>query len=127
MNMDVKQVGMEKIDIAISQAVKGDAPSAKAEKVHIENSIRTAEKPEDGKKREVSEKEIQDMVAKSNKELVVFDRRLEYRIHEKTHEIMVKVINTTDDSVVREIPSEKMLDFVASLREKIGINMDERR
>ncbi len=123
MDMDVKQVGMEKIDIAISQSVRGDAPSAKVENNHHEEMDKHA----NGEREKITEKQMEDMVKKANKDLVVFDRRLEYRIHEKTHEVMVKVINTKDDTVVREIPSEKMLDFVANLREKIGINMDERR
>ncbi len=123
MDMDVKQANMEKIDVAISHSVKGDVPSTKLDKAHhIE-----VEKSEIIEKEKVARKDVEKMAEKANKELIVYDRRLEYRIHEKTHEIMVKVINTKDDSVVREIPSEKMLDFVANLRERIGINMDERR
>jgi flagellar protein FlaG len=39
----------------------------------------------------------------------------------------VKVLNKDNGEVIREIPSEKTLDFVAKLREATGILIDERR
>jgi flagellar protein FlaG len=40
---------------------------------------------------------------------------------------MVKVLNTDTGQVIREIPPEKNLDFVAKLWEMAGILVDERR
>lgn len=77
--------------------------------------------------KEEQEHEVIQAIEKANKQIKVFDRKLEFSIHDKTKEIMVKVINTTDDSIVREIPSEKVLDMVAKLWEMSGIFVDEKR
>lgn len=73
------------------------------------------------------EHEVIEAIEKANKHFKTFDRRLKFSIHEKTKQIMVKVINTEDNSIVREIPSEKILDMVAKLWEMSGIFVDEKR
>lgn len=52
---------------------------------------------------------------------------LDFSVHKQTKEIMVKVLEKETGKVVREIPPEKMLDFVAKLWEMAGIMIDERR
>lgn len=62
----------------------------------------------------------------ANDELVVYDRRFEFSIHEKTKQIMVKIVDVNTDEVVREIPPEKILDLVAALWEISGLIVDEK-
>jgi flagellar protein FlaG len=52
---------------------------------------------------------------------------LDFSIHLKTRLIMVKVLDKETGDVIREIPPEKTLDFVAKIWEKVGILVDERR
>lgn len=51
---------------------------------------------------------------------------LEISIHEKTHDIMVKVLNKDTGELIREVPPEKTLDLVASMMEIAGILVDEK-
>ncbi|MNW69268.1 flagellar protein FlaG [compost metagenome] len=51
---------------------------------------------------------------------------LDISIHEKTHDIMVKVLNKETGEVLREIPPEKTLDLVAKMMEIAGILIDEK-
>ncbi|MEC0133025.1 MULTISPECIES: flagellar protein FlaG [Paenibacillus] len=51
---------------------------------------------------------------------------LEISVHEKTHAIMVKVINKETGQLIREIPPEKTLDLVAKMMEIAGILVDEK-
>lgn len=51
---------------------------------------------------------------------------LEISIHEKTHALMVKVMNKETGELIREIPPEKTLDLVAKMMEIAGILIDER-
>lgn len=51
----------------------------------------------------------------------------DFSIHKETHQIMVKVLNKETGELIREIPPEKTLDFVAKMWEKAGILIDERR
>ena len=73
-----------------------------------------------------TEDEIINTIETANKELIAYDRRFEFSIHEKTKQIMVKIIDVTNDEVIREIPPEKILDLVAAIWEISGIIVDER-
>lgn len=75
----------------------------------------------------VSEKMLIETIEKANKDLVIANRALEFSVHEGTKEIMVKVVDAETKEVIREIPSEKVLDMVASMLERAGILVDERR
>lgn len=78
-------------------------------------------------KNQHKEREVIKAIESANKHIRTYDRRLEFSIHEQTKQIMVKVINTEDDSVIREIPSEKVLDMVGHMWEVAGILVDEKR
>ena len=87
---------------------------ADAEKAAVQNTIEL-------------EHQVIKAIEKANVHIRTYDRRLEFSIHDTTKQIMVKVINTENDSVIREIPSEKVLDMVAHLWEISGILVDEHR
>ncbi|HHW01024.1 MAG TPA: flagellar protein FlaG [Clostridiaceae bacterium] len=75
----------------------------------------------------ISEKTVIEAIEKANKVFEGVYRRFEFSVHEKTKEIMVKVIDSATDEVIREIPPEKILDLVATIWEMVGIIVDERR
>lgn len=68
-----------------------------------------------------------DMIERANRAIAGATCNFEYSIHEKTKEIMVKVIDRDTKEVIREIPPEKILDLVAKMWEMAGILVDERR
>lgn len=76
--------------------------------------------------RRYTEEELIKSIESANEQFVMFDRRFEFSIHEKTKHIMVKVIDVTTDEIIREIPPEKILDLVAGIWEMSGILVDER-
>jgi uncharacterized FlaG/YvyC family protein len=45
----------------------------------------------------------------------------------KPDDIIVKIIDTDTKEVIREIPSEKILDMFANMLELAGLLVDERR
>ncbi|MBB3130897.1 flagellar protein FlaG [Paenibacillus rhizosphaerae] len=51
---------------------------------------------------------------------------LEMSVHEKTNQIMVKVLNKDTGELIREIPPEKTLDLVAKMMEIAGILVDQK-
>lgn len=52
---------------------------------------------------------------------------LEFSVHDKTKQIAVKVVDSNTGEVLKEIPPEKSLDYLAKLWEMAGIFVDERR
>ncbi len=75
----------------------------------------------------IADKTMLEAILKANRALEGSNRKLEYSVHKPTKEVVVKVINTDTNEVVREIPSEKILDMVAKMWEKAGLLIDERR
>ncbi|NLY66708.1 MAG: flagellar protein FlaG [Tissierellia bacterium] len=76
--------------------------------------------------REKIEEELIKSIEEANEHVLVYDRRFEFSIHEKTKQIMVKVVDVTTEEIIREIPPEKILDLIAALWELSGLFVDER-
>src|SRR5690554_7443875 len=85
-------------------------------------------KPKDHRPKEFvfGEKEFIDAIHSTNKKLEVYNSRLEFTIHEKTNDIIVRVIDITTNETIREIPPRKLVDMVANMLERAGLLVDER-
>ena len=85
-----------------------------------EDSIRAATE-------EISDAFLQRAIDRANYTFEIQNRSLRFKIHEKTNEIMVKIIDTETKEVIREIPPEKLMDMFANMLELAGLLVDERR
>ena len=57
-----------------------------------------------------------------------FDRNLKFQIHEDTRSVMVQVLNAETNEVIREFPSEQILDMVSMFQQQIsGLFVDKLR
>ncbi|AEF94652.1 flagellar protein FlaG protein [Desulfotomaculum nigrificans CO-1-SRB] len=74
---------------------------------------------------EFNQDQVRQAVDKMNKTVETYNTELRFQLHEKSGEYMVKIINTKDNSVIREIPPEKILDMVAYFKELVGIVIDK--
>lgn len=75
----------------------------------------------------VGEEHLIKAIERANKALQGAETTFEFSVHEKTKQIMVKVLDKEKGTIIREIPPEKTLDLVAKLWELAGIVVDERR
>jgi len=75
----------------------------------------------------VSDKVVLETIERANRAISGANRRFEFSFHEKTQDIMVKVIDSDTNEVLREIPPEKIIDLIANLMEMAGLIVDERR
>ncbi|MFW6138231.1 MAG: flagellar protein FlaG, partial [Spirochaetota bacterium] len=57
----------------------------------------------------------------------IFNRRLEFEVDDKTNMIVVKVIDTRTDKVIKEIPPEQIVRLAQKIQEMIGLLVDEQR
>lgn len=60
-----------------------------------------------------------------NKTMEVYNTELRFTMHKKSGEFIIKVINTTDNTVIREIPPERVLDMIAQMKEMMGLIVDK--
>lgn len=95
-------------------------------KVRLTADIQAFEKmfqqQEDGE----SEKVVREAIERANRVLSGSDRKFEISVHEKTKDIMVKVVDTVTNETIREIPPKKIVDLVVRLCEIAGILFDEK-
>jgi len=121
----VERVGRTEAPAPIQPVKKSGSQERTAvkqqERIHVDAEVAAVENTKE------QEQQVIKAIEKANKHIRTYDRRLEFSIHDTTKQIMVKVINTENDSVIREIPSEKVLDMVAHLWEISGILVDEHR
>lgn len=79
-----------------------------------------------GEKHTVSDEQVVKALEKAIKAMQGKSTTLEFSIHEQTRQIAVKVLDKESGEIIREVPPEKTLDFVAKLWEMAGILVDER-
>lgn len=53
-------------------------------------------------------------------------QKLVFSINEKTNQIIAKIVDVSTDEVIREIPSEKIVEMIADMCEKAGIFIDKK-
>jgi flagellar protein FlaG len=66
------------------------------------------------------------MTASMNKFLETANTQLRFKFHEKLHEYYVTIVDSNTDEVIREIPSKKLLDIHAAMREFVGLLVDRK-
>ena len=55
----------------------------------------------------------------------MFDRKLQFRINNELDEVVVKVIDSNTDKVIREIPSAEIQKLQIRIKEALGLLFDE--
>ncbi|HEY8353597.1 MAG TPA: flagellar protein FlaG [Methylophilaceae bacterium] len=76
---------------------------------------------------EMSFDQLVEQVEQANRFFLNHHTHLEFSIHKETKAIIVRIINSETQEVIKEIPPEKILDLVAKLWEMAGLLIDERR
>ena len=74
---------------------------------------------------EFGKEQIQQAVGKMNKTMETYNTELRFKFHEKSGEYIVKIIDPRDNSVIKEIPPEKILDMVAYFKKLTGLVVDK--
>ena len=91
-----------------------NANSAKTESIRAEQESRTA-----------TPEEVSKVLEQLRKSGDMFGRKLQFRVNEKLNRIIVKVIDTDTEKVIREIPSEEIQRLQERIKEMAGLLFDE--
>lgn len=111
----------------ITSIVDGRNTVATSENVRsVEKSAGQSEKTEDQPKKEkTSEKaEVKQAVTELNAALDSLNVKREFSIEESSNEVIVKIINSEDKKLIRQIPSEETLRLSQNIREMVGLLFD---
>lgn len=80
----------------------------------------------DKKAKTVNVADLKKMTDAMNTSLENMDTNIRFKYHDKTKELMVQVIDGTNDKVLKEIPSHEFLDTIAAIREYVGLMLDKK-
>ena len=75
---------------------------------------------------EIPREEVEKTAEKLNRLMGIIDKRLEFRVDEKSQRVVVKIIDKQNNEVLDEIPSQRALDILNSFSEMIGLMFDKR-
>ncbi len=70
---------------------------------------------------------LEEVVKGINEEIKETKSHISYDVHEATNTILVKLVDSDTDEIIREYPSVKNLDFVARIMEKVGLMFDAKK
>lgn len=75
---------------------------------------------------EIPREEVERTAEKLNRLMGLIEKRLKFDVHEKSHRIIVTVIDQETGDVLREIPPKKLLDLLSSFTEMAGVFIDKK-
>ncbi|MCZ8523606.1 MULTISPECIES: flagellar protein FlaG [Paenibacillus] len=133
MDTPISNNGMERIPVVgpVHPVPRSTGREAEAGAAQVVDSIHSAKEMKlaeyRGEQISISDEQMVKALERAMKAVEGKNTSLDFSIHEKTKQIMVKVLDKESGQVIREIPPEKNLDFLAKLWEMAGILVDEKR
>ncbi len=73
----------------------------------------------------LSEQKVQHIVEQIQEIAAMFDRELQFRVNKDLGAVVVKVIDSTTDKVIKEIPSAEIQKIQLRIKEALGLLFDE--
>ena len=74
----------------------------------------------------LSRQEIENQAKALEKTFLAFNRRVELSVNETINQVIIKVVDTDTDKVIKEIPAEEIQRLIARIKETIGLLVDEK-
>ncbi|MBE7681621.1 flagellar protein FlaG [Paenibacillus sp. P13VS] len=127
MNFQISLPAANSVKSNITNVQQADSSlRSEAQIANIKNAKEMRNKELQGVQLTLGQQQLIQNIERAVKALEGPQTTLDISIHEKTHDIMVKVLNRETGEIIREVPPEKTLDLVANLMEIAGIIVDEK-
>jgi flagellar protein FlaG len=96
------------------------------EKNRVPSETEVKEPPSNEKIANPSKEDLEGLTKAMNEFLQPSHTSLKFTLHEDSKEYYVKIIDDKTKEIIREIPSKKMMDMYAAMREFIGLIFDKK-
>ena len=100
------------------QPTRRPADSLEAQQAEAAEITETAEA-------EVSRDSLEEAIQQLNRAVSILNHRLNFSVDDTTGRLLAKIIDAKTNEVVREVPPERVLEFVRRFREFMGLLFDE--
>lgn len=122
----VKLVAAPAAETMEGKPLETNAPMVDTQTLSVaKTSKNDADSEGSGQNQEMSDETIRRAIQELNKKDVKVESQ--FGIHEGTNRITVKIVDKETKEVLKEVPSEKMLDMIAKVWEYAGLFVDEKR
>lgn len=111
---------IQRIDSIMEQAKIRTVPQAQNELTSSFNN------QSNFSKQSLAKEELEKVTVEANQALEVVNTQLVFRVHEGTGRPLIKLVESSTQEVIREIPAEKMLDVLAGIWEWAGLIVDRK-
>lgn len=75
---------------------------------------------------EIPREDVERTTDKLNRLMGLIDKRLRFDIHEKSDQVMVRVIDQNTEEVLKEMPPKRVLELLNSLTDIAGLLIDQK-
>lgn len=124
--MDITAINVPK-DIAGSNIAQSHAQSASRSGTDdVANKPAAASIDDKRGQKSVDPKKVQQMTEAMNQFVEAMDAHIRFTLHEKTNELMVQVVDQSNNKVLKEFPPHEFLDTIAAIRSYVGILLDKK-
>lgn len=98
----------------------------KTDKLDNQGNGEAGKQGETRQEQQVTEEELRPVTQEFNKLFQYLNTDIQFELHERTQRLMVQVVDTKTDKVLREFPPEELLDTIANIQEYVGVLLDKR-
>jgi flagellar protein FlaG len=117
MKIDSVSMDTSKLGAMLENAVKQTEKKTQSNSQQTSNS--STQQP-------VTKEEATKAVEKLNELAGVFDKSIKFTVEDGKNSFRIKVINPKTDEVIRELPAESVVNAINSIRESVGVIVDEK-
>lgn len=77
-------------------------------------------------KKPVKLQDVTNMTQAMNKFVEAMNSNIRFMVYEKTNQLVVQVVDQTNNKVLKEFPPREFLDTIAAIRDYVGILLDKK-
>ena len=110
----------------VTRSAEKATPDMEVQKVTRTQAVKVSVEQKSVDEQKMPAEQAKTMVESINKFLTSADSKLKFQYHEELNEYYVTIVDTATDEVLREIPSKKLMDIHAAMREFLGLLVDRK-
>jgi len=100
--------------------------NASSQKVEKTDLAKEQQQMMESRDRDKLKQELRKLTEELNKALNPLNTTLKFKFNDKVEELMVKVVDTQNNKVIREYPSKEALELMEKMREVVGLLFDKK-
>lgn len=112
----VSQLGLQQASVVMPGTIN---------KTELVDSKQTTEKSKF--EPQIKEIDFKRTVEEINQALHFFENEVRLKVHSATNRVIIQIVDSKTEQVIKEIPPQKILDLVLKLEELLGLLIDEKR